>query len=176
MHRKAKNFSVLHWKGQFSLGLTIGARCTGLSTSTTAKASHKFLNFIRVAIVGLLGVWNHAGLDRCYCFPKANHYPDGCRHLPGGGSRGSARASLYSNSSCCHCLRNWDAGRSTASLHHCFMIASFREQLSSKLAVHWHHGQAPAASWFQLDASERYFVMDPTLPGLQKCFGDAFVA
>ena len=93
-------------------------------------------------------------MDRCYCFPTANHYPDGCRRLPGGGSRDSARASLYSNSSCCHCQQNWDAGRSTASLHHCFMIASFRERLSSKVAAHWHHGRAPAASWFQLDASE----------------------
>ena len=79
MHRKAKNLSVLHWKGQFSLGLTIGARYTVLSTG-------------------------------------------------------------------------------------------------SKLAAHWHHGQAPAASWFQVDASKKYFVMDPTLPGLQRCFGDAFVA
>ena len=27
----------------------------------------------------LLGVWNHARLDRRYCFPGASHYPDGCQ-------------------------------------------------------------------------------------------------
>ena len=57
-----------------------------------------------------------------------------------------------------------EAGHSTASLNHCYMIASFRQQLGSKLAAHWQHGHVPAASWFQVIVSERPFIMDPTLP------------
>ena len=49
--------------------------------------------------------------------------------LLGGWSRDSARTSLYSMSRCRQCQRNWDAGCSTASMNHCFMVASFREQL-----------------------------------------------
>ena len=69
----------------------------------------------------------------------------------------SARTSLHSTSCSRHYQWNWDAGRSPASSNHCFMVASFRERLGSKLAAHCHHGQAPAASWFQVDASERPF-------------------
>ena len=43
-------------------------------------------------------------------------------------------------------------------------------------SCHLHRGQTPAASWFQVDAGERPFVIDPTLPQLQRCFGDPLVA
>ena len=76
----------------------------------------------------------------------------------------STRTSLYSTSRCHQCQLNCEAGRSTVSSNHCFMITSFRERLGSKLAAHRHHGQAPAASWFQVDMSERPFVMAQTLP------------
>ena len=75
---------------------------------------------------------------------------------------------VYSTSRCRPSQRYWDAGHSTASLNRCFMVASFRERLDSKLAAHLYRGQMPAASWFQVDASERPFVIDPQL---QRCFG-----
>ena len=132
---------------------------------------------------------NHARLDRRYCFPAASHYPDRCRRYKfywlGGWCAGIALGPV--------CIRRvvattatWtvhEAGRSTASsnhcfmiasLNHCFMIASFRERLGSKLTAHRHHGRAPAASWFQVDTSERPFVMAQTLPWLQRCFGGSF--
>ena len=83
---------------------------------------------------------------------------------------------MYSTSRCRHSQRNWDAGRSTASLNHCFIVTSFRERLGSKLAARRHHGRAPAASWFQVDVGKRPFVIDPTLPQLQRCLGDSLVA
>ena len=83
---------------------------------------------------------------------------------------------VYSTSRCRHSQQYWDAGHSTASLNHCFMVAIFREQLDSKLAAHLHRGRTPAASWFQVDAGERLFVINPTLPRLQRCFGDPLVA
>ena len=39
----------------------------------------KYHTNFRTAIQCLLGVLNHTRLDRCYCFPAASHYPDGCR-------------------------------------------------------------------------------------------------
>ena len=62
--------------------------------------------------------------------------------LPGSWSRDIPRISLYLMSCCHHCQWNWEARCPTANLVHCFIIASFQEQLGSKLAVHWHHGQA----------------------------------
>ena len=62
--------------------------------------------------------------------------------------------------------------RETSS-NHCFIAASFRERLGSKLAARRHHSRAPTASWFQVDAGERPFVIDPTLPQLQRCHGDS---
>ena len=76
--------------------------------------------------------------------------------------------------SCHYCQWNWEAGRPTARSN-LFMMASFRERLGRRLGVHWHHGWAPVVPWFQ-DASERLFVMAPTLPWLQRCFGDGLVA
>ena len=55
---------------------------------------------------------------------------------------------IYLISRCYHYQLNCEAGHSTASSNHCFMIASFREQLGSKLAAHRHHGRAPA--WLRL--------------------------
>ena len=101
------------------------------------------------AIECLLGVLNHAWLDRHYCFLAASqHYPDGYWWY-------SARTSLYSTSCSHQCQLNCEAGHSTASSNHCFMITSFRERLGKIAAAHRHHGRAPAASWFKVDASER---------------------
>ena len=61
-------------------------------------------------------------------------------------------------SRCRHYQGKWDAGSTTASSNHYFMVASFREQLGSKLTAYRHHGQVPAASWFQANASKRPFV------------------
>ena len=69
--------------------------------------------------------------------------------------------------SCHYCQRNWEAGCPTASSNHCFMIARFWERLG--------HDRALVVSQFQ-DASERLFVMAPTLAWLQRCFGDGLVA
>ena len=57
----------------------------------------------------------------------------------------STKTSLYSTSCCHHCQQNWEAGRPTASLNHCFMIASFQDQLGRRLGGHQHHGQALVA-------------------------------
>ena len=75
---------------------------------------------------------------------------------------------MYSTSRCRHSQQNWDAGRSTASPNHFFIVA--------RLAARRHHGRAPAASWFQVDAGERPFVIDPTLSQLQRCLGSALVS
>ena len=102
-----------------------------LTTSTSAKASHKFS-------------WNattltwYVRLERRYCFPAASHYPDRfqpyiyiislARRL----IQDSARTSLYLTSRCHQCQLNCEAGRFTVSSNHCSMIASFRERLGSK--------------------------------------------
>jgi len=67
-------------------------------------------------------------------------------------------------------------GHTTASSNHCFMITTFQEWLGSKLAAHWRHGWAPVASWFQINVNERLFFINPTLPWLQRCFGEVLVA
>ena len=82
----------------------------------------------------------------------------------------SARTSLYLTSHCHQCQLNCEAGHSTLSWNHCFIIGSFQEWLGGKLSAHWHHDRVPAASWFQVDMSERPFIMAQTLPWLQRCF------
>ena len=57
----------------------------------------------------------------------------------------SARTSLHSTSCWHQCQLNCEAGCSTISLSHCFMIASFRERLGGKLATHQHHGRVPSS-------------------------------
>ena len=126
-----------------------------LSTSTTAKASHKFFQVIGKAIQCLLGVLNHARLDRHYCSQQlAGTIPtdaNGCQWMPTIISlarrliKDSARTSLYSMSRCHHSQLNCEAGRSIDSSNHCFMIASFQERVGNKLAAHQHHGQAQSA-------------------------------
>ena len=89
---------------------------------------------------------------------------------------GIALGPVCSTNCCRHSQQKWDAGRSTASSNHCFIVASFPEQLGNKLAAGQHHGRAPAASWFQVDTGERPFVINPTLPQLQRCLGGSLVA
>ena len=71
----------------------------------------------------------------------------------------SARTGLSSTSCCHHCQQNGEPGHPTASLNHCVLIASFRKWLGRRLREHRHHGHAPVASLFQVDARERIFIM-----------------
>ena len=41
------------------------------------KSATQIFQVIHAAIQNLLGVLNHARLDRHFCFPAASHYPDG---------------------------------------------------------------------------------------------------
>ena len=114
----------------------------------------------------------HAQLDRCYCFwLLATTLTDAsdnftCQEVD------PEIAVLYSMSHCRHCQWNWETEHSTASSNHCFMISSFWEWPGIKLAAHWHHGWAPAASWFQVDVSKRPFVVGLLL----RYFRDLLVA
>ena len=126
---------------------------------TTAKASPQIFLVIRAATQCLLGVLNHAWLDRCYCFRQlATTLTDGDDNfwLAKRFIQDSARTTVCIDELLPLLpaeLRGW---RPTASSNHCFMIASFRERLD--------HGRAPVVSRFQ-DMSERLFdfVMVPTL-------------
>ena len=125
---------------------------------------------------------NHARLDRRYCSPAASRrYPDAVTDANDNFIRQAVDpgialgpCSLYSTSRCHHCQLNCEAGRSTASLKHCLMIASFRERLGNKLAARRYHGRAPAASCMVSSLHERkaLSLMAQTAEMFQGSFGD----
>ena len=144
---------------------------TVFSTSTTAKASHKFSWLFMQRHSPYLVCWTtHGWTDATASWQLATTLTMATIIS----DSSSARTSLYLTS-CCHRQRNWEAGRPTASLNHFYVIASFRERLGRRLGCPRRHGRALVASWFQVNASERLFVMVPTLPWLPRCFGDDLV-
>ena len=127
---------------------------TALTTSTTPKESHKFS-------------WSDTVVTSCVEPRTPSRQLATTLTMPTIISlarrliQDSARTSFYSMSRCHQRQPNCEAGRSSVNSNHCFKIASFRERLGS-ISIMAERQQHLAL--FQVDTSEKPFVMAQTLP------------
>ena len=152
LFRNLRTFCCLQWKGQFSPA-SYYQYCIEPPYCTEYKHNSQSVTQISslfVQLQFLLGVWNHmhswtASHQLATILTDADD--NFTRQVVDPGiALGPVK--VYSTSRCRHSQRNWDAGRSTASSNHCFMVASFQEQLGSKLPRAARlQASCPLASW-----------------------------